>query len=241
MQAATMAAAQSATEAATQVAREIATQASRVPGRPDEEAISKKLRELEYKSKETDLKCRHHELQRRGDVLKSEGNRNQFRSFVAVRIQIVEAVAMLDEMQIEDGDTESSVYIAIAAVKRKHDEALKSIDERLFLIEKADADKHGWPKVNVYEKLKVDPSMSDAEKRWKEADKQVDAVKKASEADTKKGYKATSKSYTPFHSRPAGYAGYYPGMVSYPSAAAYQAAAGHSNQMGFSYPSTQRG
>ena len=96
---------------------------------------------------------------------------------------------LLDDLQLDETETDSARYKAIAGVKKELEGAQEMIDCRLDMIEKADSSKVGWSAAVYYEKSNGSVKKENSDKLWVEAEKSVQEAKKAEK--------------TPFRSRPA--------------------------------------
>ena len=118
------------------------------------------------------------------------GNKSQFIAFAEIKTRIDTCMIQLDELQLEEADSDSSRYAAIGGVKTEMEAALETIDKRLDLIQRADSSKVGWPAATIYEKSLTKSSSVEAEKLW------IEAEKKATESQKQKS------SYGKFNNQP---------------------------------------
>ena len=100
------------------------------------------------------------------------------------------AALLLDDLQLDEEDSNSARYKAIAGIKEEMESAQNMIDCRLDLIEKADASKVGWSAAPHYEKSNGSIKKDNSDKLWVEAEKSVQEARKTDRP-------------TPFRARPA--------------------------------------
>ena len=128
----------------------------------------------------------------------SRGNKLQFRTMAGIRAKIGAALLQLDEMQLEEPDSASNRYKALADIKADLDAAKSLVDGRLDLIERVDSSKVGWLAATAYEKANGPLKKADSDKAWAEAEK---AVSSSSE------FRRKSEMQRPFRDGPATQAG----------------------------------
>ena len=101
------------------------------------------------------------------------GNKIQFKNIAAIKAKIGAAILQLDELQLEEPDSASNRYKALADVKSDLEAAKDLVDGRLDLIEKVDSSKVGWLAAATYEKSNGPVKKADSAKLWAEAEKSV--------------------------------------------------------------------
>ena len=90
----------------------------------------------------------------------------------------INAMLLLDEIQLEESDSTSPRYAALDGVKKELTSAIEIMDCRLDLIEKADSSKIGWAAAVHYEKANGLVKKTESDKLWTEAEKSVTEARK---------------------------------------------------------------
>ena len=132
----------------------------------------------------------------------SWGNKSQFLNLAATKAKVDGARVLLDNIQLEEEDTETTRYQAISAVKSLLQEAVEIINGRLDLIQKVDQSKAGWSAAAVYEKSNGTLLKDDSRKLFEEAEKKVLDAKKTA---AKEGYKTLFRGSPARSGRSSGY------------------------------------
>ena len=116
------------------------------------------------------------------------GNKSQYLHLAKTKGKVDAAQTLLDDLQLEEGDTDSPRYIAIAAIKDELTGADDLIKGRLDLIQKVDASKTGWSAAPHYEKTNGLLLKDDSGKNWEEAEKKVAEIKKTAVKEYRESY-----------------------------------------------------
>ena len=78
-------------------------------------------------------------------------------------------------MQLEEPDSSSNRYKALADIKTDLEDAQNLVDGRLDLIEKVDGSKVGWLAAATYEKANGPIKKADSDKIWADSEKACSA------------------------------------------------------------------
>ena len=96
----------------------------------------------------------------------------------AIKGRVDAAFMLLDDLQLDEEDSSTDRYAAIAGVKEELSTAKDMLDCRLDLIEKVDSSTVGWSAAAFYEKTNGLVLKPDSGKLWIEAEKAAQAKKK---------------------------------------------------------------
>ena len=124
-------------------------------------------------------------LATKASVLKSDGNKSQFVHLAATKAKIDAAKAILEDLQLEEEEADSTRYASLGSAIAEMDAAHGLLDGRLDLIQKADASKVGWSAAVHYEKSNGLLLKSDSGKLWEDAEKKVLEAKRSAFKDAK--------------------------------------------------------
>ena len=96
----------------------------------------------------------------------------------AVKAKLEAGLLLLNDLQLDEEDSSTVRYGALAGIKDELNEARDLIDCRLDLIEKVDVSPAGWSAAAFYEKTNGLKLKDDSPKLWAEAEKSARDTKK---------------------------------------------------------------